>query len=136
MFAMHVEACRGILPDAPPTYGRAAASAIVYADRDIPRIPFLSWPGWVERPADCGKLDFGAKSAVHCVRLRGDRRLAESSRTTCPGNTRTTRARDRHDDRHAIMSVNARAAVLVDKLRSACAGTQSWCELRRASGKR
>lgn len=51
MFAMHVEACRGILPDAPPTYGRAAASAIVYADRDIPRIPFLSWPGWVgDRP--------------------------------------------------------------------------------------
>jgi uncharacterized protein len=51
MFAMHVEACRGILPDTPPTYGRAAASAIVYADRDIPRIPFLSWPGWVgDRP--------------------------------------------------------------------------------------
>jgi uncharacterized protein len=51
MFAMHVEACRGILPDTPPTYGRAAASAIVYADRDIPRIPSLSWPGWVgDRP--------------------------------------------------------------------------------------
>ena len=51
MFAMHVEACRGILPDTPPTYGRAAASAIVYADRDIPRIPFLSWPAWVgDRP--------------------------------------------------------------------------------------
>jgi predicted ATP-grasp superfamily ATP-dependent carboligase len=51
MFAMHVEACGGILPDTPPTYGRAAASAIVYADRDIPRIPFLSWPGWVgDRP--------------------------------------------------------------------------------------
>jgi uncharacterized protein len=51
LFAMHVEACRGVLPDAPPTFGRAAASAIVYADRDIPRIPLLNWPGWTaDRP--------------------------------------------------------------------------------------
>jgi predicted ATP-grasp superfamily ATP-dependent carboligase len=51
LFAMHVEACRGVLPDAPPTFGRATASAIVYADRDIPRIPLLNWPGWTaDRP--------------------------------------------------------------------------------------
>jgi predicted ATP-grasp superfamily ATP-dependent carboligase len=46
MFAMHVEACRGILPDTSPTFGRAAASAIVYADHDIPGVPFSDWPGW------------------------------------------------------------------------------------------
>jgi predicted ATP-grasp superfamily ATP-dependent carboligase len=51
LFAMHVEACRGILADTSPTYGRAAASAIVYADHDISRIPFLNWPRWVgDRP--------------------------------------------------------------------------------------
>jgi uncharacterized protein len=51
MFAMHVEACQGVLPNAPPTFGRAAASAIVYADNDIPQIPFLNWPRWTgDRP--------------------------------------------------------------------------------------
>jgi uncharacterized protein len=51
MFAMHVDACQGILPRSPPTFARAAASAIVYADEDIPRIPFLEWPGWTaDRP--------------------------------------------------------------------------------------
>jgi uncharacterized protein len=51
MFAMHVEACQGVLPNAPPTFGRAAASAIVYADNDISQIPFLNWPRWTgDRP--------------------------------------------------------------------------------------
>jgi predicted ATP-grasp superfamily ATP-dependent carboligase len=51
MFAMHVDASRGILPNAPPAFDRAAASAIVYADDDIPEIPFLNWPGWTaDRP--------------------------------------------------------------------------------------
>jgi len=51
MFAMHLEACRGVLPNAPPTVIRAAASAIVYADNDIPQIPFLNWPRWTcDRP--------------------------------------------------------------------------------------
>ena len=51
MFAMHVDACQGVLPRAPPTFYRAAASAIVYADEDIPRIPFVNWPGWsADRP--------------------------------------------------------------------------------------
>jgi len=51
MFAMHVDACQGVLPRSPPTFERAAASAIVYSDEDIPRIPLLNWPGWTaDRP--------------------------------------------------------------------------------------
>jgi predicted ATP-grasp superfamily ATP-dependent carboligase len=51
LFAMHVDASRGILPRTPPAFERAAASAIVYAEDDIPWIPFLDWPDWTaDRP--------------------------------------------------------------------------------------
>jgi predicted ATP-grasp superfamily ATP-dependent carboligase len=52
LFALHVAACRGRLPDAAPTYEGAAANAIVYADRPIAPVPALAWPAWTaDRPA-------------------------------------------------------------------------------------
>jgi uncharacterized protein len=42
----HVEACEGILPGAPLTFARAAASAIAYARHDLAAMPELDWPAW------------------------------------------------------------------------------------------
>jgi uncharacterized protein len=50
LFALHVAACAGHLPDHAPALDGAAAAAIVYADRDI-RVPALDWPAWTaDRP--------------------------------------------------------------------------------------
>jgi predicted ATP-grasp superfamily ATP-dependent carboligase len=51
MFAMHIEACEGILPSSAPRFEQARASAIVYAERDIAAFPTLDWPNWAaDRP--------------------------------------------------------------------------------------
>lgn len=52
LFAMHMAACRGTLPAAPRYPEGARASAIVYAENDIPSVPALDWPDWTaDRPA-------------------------------------------------------------------------------------
>ena len=51
LFALHVDACRGRLPDRAPLLDGAAASTIVYAPADIPQIPSFDWPDWsADRP--------------------------------------------------------------------------------------
>ena len=46
LFALHVEACRGHLPDQPPRFVGAAASAVVYAPCPL-RVPAeMAWPDW------------------------------------------------------------------------------------------
>jgi uncharacterized protein len=51
LFALHVDACRGRLPDRAPVLDGAAASAVVYAAADIPRLPSFDWPHWsADRP--------------------------------------------------------------------------------------
>jgi predicted ATP-grasp superfamily ATP-dependent carboligase len=51
LFAMHVAACRGTLPTAPPVYDEARAGAIVYVERSIAAMPDLPWPNWsADRP--------------------------------------------------------------------------------------
>jgi predicted ATP-grasp superfamily ATP-dependent carboligase len=51
LFALHVDACRGRLPDRAPVLDSAAASAIVYAPTDIPQLPSFDWPDWsADRP--------------------------------------------------------------------------------------
>ena len=51
LFSLHVDACAGRLPDAPPRLKGAMAGAIVYAARDIDRMPAPDWPDWVsDRP--------------------------------------------------------------------------------------
>ena len=51
LFAMHVAACRGTLPAAPPIYDDARAGAIVHAEQGIAAMPDLAWPDWsADRP--------------------------------------------------------------------------------------
>jgi predicted ATP-grasp superfamily ATP-dependent carboligase len=52
LFALHMAACRGKLFAAPHHPEGAKASAIVYAENDIPCVPTLDWPDWsADRPA-------------------------------------------------------------------------------------
>src|SRR5262249_21302004 len=52
LFALHVDACRGALPERPPARSTARASAIVYAEHDIAFAPSVAWPEWTaDRPA-------------------------------------------------------------------------------------
>jgi uncharacterized protein len=51
LFALHADACRGLLPDRAPVLDGAAASAVVYAPVDIPRLPSFDWLDWsADRP--------------------------------------------------------------------------------------
>jgi len=51
LFALHVDACRGVLPERPPARSTARASAIVYAEHDIAFAPSVAWPEWTaDRP--------------------------------------------------------------------------------------
>lgn len=60
LFALHVAACRRALPPEPPTYADAAASAIVYADHDIPSMPAMEWPSWTaDRPCAGARVEAG-----------------------------------------------------------------------------
>jgi hypothetical protein len=55
LFSLHMDACRGVLPDGPPEAGRCAARRILFADRDFvvredlsgfaPRVTDIPWPG-------------------------------------------------------------------------------------------
>jgi predicted ATP-grasp superfamily ATP-dependent carboligase len=52
LFALHVAACRGGLPTAPPRFTSARAGAILYADKAIKTVPAIAWPDWTaDRPA-------------------------------------------------------------------------------------
>ena len=55
LFALHLAACAGHLPDRVPALNGAVASAIVYADRDT-RVPALDWPAWTADRPHAGTL--------------------------------------------------------------------------------
>jgi predicted ATP-grasp superfamily ATP-dependent carboligase len=46
LFKLHIEACRGRLPNERHSFPGAAAAAIVYARRDLPSMPEFDWPDW------------------------------------------------------------------------------------------
>ncbi len=46
LFAAHLDACGGHLPNAPLIFTRAGATAIAYAPCDVAHMPELDWPGW------------------------------------------------------------------------------------------
>jgi uncharacterized protein len=51
LFALHMAACEGELPQRTPSFGGAAAAAIVYAEHDMLSLPHLDWPDWTtDRP--------------------------------------------------------------------------------------
>jgi len=51
LVGLHIAACDKRLGEVPPRCADAAASAIVYADRDIAAMPAIDWPVWTrDRP--------------------------------------------------------------------------------------
>jgi predicted ATP-grasp superfamily ATP-dependent carboligase len=46
LLALHVKTCRGRLPERAPRFSGAAAAAVVYARRDVARVPRIDWPVW------------------------------------------------------------------------------------------
>jgi predicted ATP-grasp superfamily ATP-dependent carboligase len=59
LFSLHVKACRGELVSALAAHEGARASAIIYADRDIP-VPAFDWPDWTaDRPHAGGTVNAG-----------------------------------------------------------------------------
>ena len=58
LFALHIDACKGMLPASAPSYRAAMAVAIVYAERDIAATPALAWPEWTtDRPTPGSRID-------------------------------------------------------------------------------
>lgn len=56
LFAIHVEACAGVLPSHRPISGSAMAGAIVYAQCDV-AAPAIAWPDWTaDRPPAGGRI--------------------------------------------------------------------------------
>jgi uncharacterized protein len=46
LFAAHMAACRGHLPERPLVFTKAAATAIAYAPHELPSMPGFVWPDW------------------------------------------------------------------------------------------
>ena len=86
LFALHVEACAGRMPDAGPRLEGAMAGAILYAARDIEGMPVLDWPDWASDrpvPGSAVKADaplcsvFARAETAAEARGRLERRMAE-----------------------------------------------------------
>jgi predicted ATP-grasp superfamily ATP-dependent carboligase len=61
LFALHIAACRGELPRSLPRYSSAAASRIVYAEREVRSVPEFDWPDWTaDRHPPGASLAIGA----------------------------------------------------------------------------
>ncbi|WP_064503894.1 ATP-grasp domain-containing protein [Methylobacterium platani] len=61
LFAAHIAASRGRLPEHRPCLPGAAASEILYAASAIPAVPPLDWPDWaMDRPSPGSRVEAGA----------------------------------------------------------------------------
>lgn len=85
LFALHIAACARHLPDRAPVFDGAAASAIVYADRDI-HVAARDWPAWTaDRPQVGTSVNAGEPfCTVHAraATAAEARRLVEHQQTT------------------------------------------------------
>ena len=54
LFALHVDAIRGTLPQRVPALAGAAASATVYTPFEIPSMPAVDWPEWAADRQNAG----------------------------------------------------------------------------------
>lgn len=89
LFALHVAACDGHLPERAPDFTAAMAGAILYLDRGIDPMPELAWPDWTaDRPAAGSRIDkeqplcsvfARAGTATEARRLLGERCAAVRS---------------------------------------------------------
>ena len=61
LFAMHVQACAGVLPDRAPRWEGAHAAAVVYARRRSVVSAGFRWPEWTaDRQSPCSPVEPGA----------------------------------------------------------------------------
>nr|WP_093568021.1 ATP-grasp domain-containing protein [Methylobacterium sp. 174MFSha1.1] len=61
LFEAHLAAARGRLPEYRLALPGAAATEILYADREIPAVPALDWPAWtMDRPPAGSRIPAGA----------------------------------------------------------------------------
>ncbi|MFH6783957.1 MULTISPECIES: ATP-grasp domain-containing protein [Methylobacterium] len=61
LFAAHLAAASGRLPEHRPILSGAAASEILYAGAAIPAVPPLDWPAWtMDRPSPGSRIEAGA----------------------------------------------------------------------------
>jgi predicted ATP-grasp superfamily ATP-dependent carboligase len=54
LFALHMAAIRGALPERAPLLSGAAAAATVYAPHHIPSVPAIDWPHWAADRQNAG----------------------------------------------------------------------------------
>jgi predicted ATP-grasp superfamily ATP-dependent carboligase len=58
LFALHVQACNGRLPERATRLEGAMAGAILYADRGVPSVPPVTWPEWTaDRPVAGSRIE-------------------------------------------------------------------------------
>lgn len=56
LFALHVAASRGVLPERAPSLSGAAAAATAYAPHDFPSVPAIDWPDWAADRQQAGTV--------------------------------------------------------------------------------
>jgi predicted ATP-grasp superfamily ATP-dependent carboligase len=54
LFALHMAAISGALPESAPRLSGAAAAATVYAPHHIPSVPAIDWPHWAADRQNAG----------------------------------------------------------------------------------
>jgi predicted ATP-grasp superfamily ATP-dependent carboligase len=94
LFALHIAACNGVLPDQPPLLAGAMAGAIVYAGRTIVSVPVIAWPDWAaDRPVPGSSIGVGqpacsvyacAETVAEARRLLDERCAAIQALMTVP----------------------------------------------------
>ena len=61
LFAAHVAAAAGRLPEHRAPLASAAATEILYAETDLPSVPVFDWPDWaMDRPPAGSRIEAGA----------------------------------------------------------------------------
>ena len=71
LFRLHVEACRGRMPDRAPAFRGAAAAVVVYAPARLILKPGFLWPDWTADRQDAGKpVESGAPLCTVVARAR------------------------------------------------------------------
>lgn len=75
LFALHIDACRGFLPEHSPRWRGAASAATVYATHTIRAMPRLRWPAWCADRQNAGtRVEGGAPICTVRARASSARR--------------------------------------------------------------
>ncbi|MBV9741538.1 MAG: ATP-grasp domain-containing protein [Hyphomicrobiales bacterium] len=89
LFALHVDACRGALPERAPRWRGGVAAATVYATCQIPVMPELNWPAWCsDRQSPGTRVEAGAPICT----VRAKAHSASRARALAEARIRTVRA--------------------------------------------